>query len=446
MRIRDILSLAVKNILGYKRVMLRIFVSVLTVVVLCASASGFLSAVARELADMRYKYISEACVSVYTASVGYEQSCKEADEVIKTLSGASDVTCRRVMHQYDIGTKEEYAGITASGEDEEAFYCKNLMLTAEGDICRASELDIYQKAYYIYSVDTDYDTLPQNLLLSFERNYPDKTVFWYGENISSDSDVLLSAEFLTDLGFTEEEMGGLIGKRIELKHADDDYAYIDGLTVCGIISPDADNAVFGGMTAAIVTKNYAEKTQLKYMATDINLYYDSFVNAISAEKKANEAGIHASVGIHLAIYERIDRVSSFIEKMLAIILPLICVSMLLSVTSALLLYYSSSRKNTAVIRAMGAGKSSVYLIFLAEAAFVATAAGVAGLLLSVGVNAAFNALLENIFGFSVPIVSGIQIISGTAAWGASLLFTLMLSFISVMKISAAPIERLLKSE
>ena len=52
MKITDILKLAMKNLTGHKRIMLRVAVSVLTVVLLCCSAAVFVSAVTDELSDI----------------------------------------------------------------------------------------------------------------------------------------------------------------------------------------------------------------------------------------------------------------------------------------------------------------------------------------------------------------------------------------------------------
>lgn len=54
MKITDILKLAMKNLTGHKRIMLRVAVSVLTVVLLCCSAAVFVSAVTDELSDIQY--------------------------------------------------------------------------------------------------------------------------------------------------------------------------------------------------------------------------------------------------------------------------------------------------------------------------------------------------------------------------------------------------------
>lgn len=68
MKITDILKLAMKNLTGHKRIMLRVAVSVLTVVLLCCSAAVFVSAVTDELSDIQYKHIDQACATVFVHS------------------------------------------------------------------------------------------------------------------------------------------------------------------------------------------------------------------------------------------------------------------------------------------------------------------------------------------------------------------------------------------
>ena len=179
---------------------------------------------------------------------------------------------------------------------------------------------------------------------------------------------------------------------------------------------------------------------------DVNLYYDSFSKAIDAEKQIEKTGIHISDGFALEKYSKIERVSDFVEKILIIILPLICISMLLSVVSALLLYYSDSMQRTAVLRAMGASAKSVYAIVFAETAIVVFFSGVVGLLLSVGTNIAFSEVLDNYFGFSLPTISGMQFIAGAVSCVFVFIFVLIASFVTTMKTSAMPIDRALKSD
>ncbi len=82
MKITDILKLAMKNLTGHKRIMLRVAVSVLTVVLLCCSAAVFVSAVTDELSDIQYKHIDQACAMVSAYSDTAKQAEDTADDII----------------------------------------------------------------------------------------------------------------------------------------------------------------------------------------------------------------------------------------------------------------------------------------------------------------------------------------------------------------------------
>lgn len=445
MKITDITRLAIKNIIGHKRIMLRVAVSVLTVVVLCSSAVVFMSAVTDKLSDMQCKNIDQACATVFVNADTEKQATDNVNDVISKITTVSEVTACSASYDYNIYTKDELLRSVSVSEDNEDYLVKDMTLIYGDDMQKKAHIDMLRQDRKICAADTQYDIISDNQRISFEHNYPDSRIFLYGRNINGDDEAVISEEFLSDFGFSDEEAEKLIGERITLKRTDGDEIYLDGFTVCGIVSGTAAESVFNG-GSIIITKNGAEKTELSYRDTTVNLYYDSFLKAIEAGEQAEKSGIHVSFGYDLAVYSRIDRVSGFVQKLLSVMLPLICISMLLSVCSALLLYYSDSAQRTAVMRALGLTTGSVYAIVLTETAIVVFFSGIVGLLLSTGVNALYNGLLHNYFGFSVSVISGAQFIAGALSSGFVFVFVLLTSFITTMKISAAPIERMLKSE
>ena len=108
MKITDILKLAMKNLTGHKRIMLRVAVSVLTVVLLCCSAAVFVSAVTDELSDIQYKHIDQACAMVSAYSDTAKQAEDTADDIISKITAVSEVISCNVGYQYNIYTTSEY--------------------------------------------------------------------------------------------------------------------------------------------------------------------------------------------------------------------------------------------------------------------------------------------------------------------------------------------------
>lgn len=444
MKITDILKLAMKNLTGHKRIMLRVAVSVLTVVLLCCSAAVFVSAVTDELSDIQYKHIDQACAMVSAYSDTAKQAEDTADDIISKITAVSEVISCNVGYQYDIYTTSEYLNSVSQSNDSEDHLVKDITLICGDDMKKTASVDMMRQSKYILAVDMRYDVISENQRISFEHNYPDKQIFLYGRNISGDDEVVISEDFLSELGFTREEMERLTGNRVSLKRTDNGEIYLDGFTVCGIASSEAAASVFG--QSLMITKSAAEKTKLCYSDAEVNLYYDSFQKALEACEQAEKNGIHATAGRDLMIYSRIDRVSTFIEKILIVILPLICVSMLLSVASALLLYYSDTAQRIAVMRALGATKTDVYGITLAETVLAVFVSGIVGFLLSVGVNAVYNIWLESYFDLSVQIISTVQLIAGAVSCMFMFACVLTASFVTTIKISSASIDRMLKGE
>lgn len=444
MKITDILKLAMKNLTGHKRIMLRVAVSVLTVVLLCCSAAVFVSAVTDELSDIQYKHIDQACATVSAYSDTAKQAEDTADDIISKITAVSEVISCNVGYQYDIYTTSEYLNSISQSNYSEDHLVKDITLICGDDMKKTASVDMMRQSKRILAVDMRYDVISENQRISFEHNYPDKQIFLYGRNISGDDEVVISEDFLSELGFTREEMERLTGNRVSLKRTDNGEIYLDGFTVCGIASSEAAANVFG--QSLMITKSAAEKTELCYSDAEVHLYYDSFQKALEACEQAEKNGIHATVGLDLMIYSRIDRVSAFIEKILIVILPLICVSMLLSAASALLLYYSDTAQRIAVMRALGATKTDVYGITLAETVLAVFVSGIAGFLLSVGVNAVYNIWLESYFDLSVQIISTVQLIAGAVSCMFMFACVLTASFVTTIKISSASIDRMLKGE
>lgn len=447
MKITDILKLAMKNLTGHKRIMLRVAVSVLTVVLLCCSAAVFVSAVTDELSDIQYKHIDQACAMVSAYSDTAKQAEDTADDIISKITAVSEVISCNVGYRYNIYTTSEYLNSISQSNYSEDHLVKDITLICGDDMKKTASVDMMRQSKHILAVDMRYDVISENQRISFEHNYPDKQIFLYGRNISGDDEVVISEDFLSELGFTREEMERLTGNRVSLKRTDNGEIYLDGFTVCGIASSEAAASVFEQSSMMMmITKSAAEKTKLCYSDATVNLYYDSFQKALEACEQAEKNGIHATVGLDLMIYSRIDRVSAFIEKILIVILPLICVSMLLSAASALLLYYSDNAQRIAVMRALGATKTDVYGITLAETVLAVFVSGIAGFLLSVGVNAMYNIWLESYFDLSVQIISTVQLIAGAVSCMFMFACVLTASFVTTIKISSASIDRMLKGE
>lgn len=444
MKITDILKLAMKNLTGHKRIMLRVAVSVLTVVLLCCSAAVFVSAVTDELSDIQYKHIDQACAMVSAYSDTAKQAEDTADDIISKITAVSEVISCNVGYRYNIYTTSEYLNSVSQSIHSEDHLVKDITLICGDDMKKTASVDMMRQYKRILAVDMRYDVISENQRISFEHNYPDKQIFLYGRNISSDDEVVISEDFLSELGFTREEMERLTGNRVTLERTDNGEIYLDGFTVCGIASSEATASVFE--ESLMITKSAAEKTKLCYSDAEVHLYYDSFQKALEACEQAEKNGIHATAGLNLMIYSRIDRVSAFIEKILIVILPLICVSMLLSAASALLLYYSDTAQRIAVMRALGATKTDVYGITLAETVLAVFVSGIVGFLLSVGVNAVYNIWLESYFGLSVQIISAVQLIAGAVSCMFMFACVLTASFVTTIKISSASIDRMLKGE
>ena len=98
------------------------------------------------------------------------------------------------------------------------------------------------------------------------------------------------------------------------------------------------------------------------------------------------------------------------------------------------------------MRALGATKTDVYGITLAETVLAVFVSGIAGFLLSVGVNAMYNIWLESYFDLSVQIISTVQLIAGAVSCMFKFACVLTASFVTTIKISSASIDRMLKGE
>mgnify|MGYP001340517432 CR=1 FL=1 len=104
------------------------------------------------------------------------------------------------------------------------------------------------------------------------------------------------------------------------------------------------------------------------------------------------------------------------------------------------------RTENSCMRALGATKTDVYGITLAETVLAVFVSGIAGFLLAVGVNAMYNIWLESYFDLSVQIISTVQLIAGAVSCMFMFACVLTASFVTTIKISSASIDRMLKGE
>ena len=128
MKITDILKLAMKNLTGHKRIMLRVAVSVLTVVLLCCSAAVFVSAVTDELSDIQYKHIDQACATVFAYSDTAKQAGDTADDIISKITAVSEVISCNVGYRYNIYTTSEYLNSISQSNYSEDHLVKDITL------------------------------------------------------------------------------------------------------------------------------------------------------------------------------------------------------------------------------------------------------------------------------------------------------------------------------
>ena len=100
MKITDILKLAMKNLTGHKRIMLRVAVSGFDCCVSCCSLQVvFVSAVTDELSDIQYKHIDQACAMVFAYSDTAKQAEDTADDIISKITAVSEVISCNVGYQ-----------------------------------------------------------------------------------------------------------------------------------------------------------------------------------------------------------------------------------------------------------------------------------------------------------------------------------------------------------
>ena len=136
MKITDILKLAMKNLTGHKRIMLRVAVSVLTVVLLCCSAAVFVSAVTDELSDIQYKHIDQACAMVSAYSDTAKQAGDTADDIISKITAVSEVISCNVGYRYDIYTTSEYLNSISQSNYSEDHLVKDITGTRYTEILK----------------------------------------------------------------------------------------------------------------------------------------------------------------------------------------------------------------------------------------------------------------------------------------------------------------------
>ena len=143
MKITDIVKLALKNVIGHKRIMLRVAVSVLAVVVMCSVSVAFMSAVSDKLTDLQYENIDQACAVIFVNSDTEKRSSEEANNIISKINDLTDITSCRVFYNYELYTEKEYLNSMSQSESNDDYMLKGMVLTYDYNKQKTAYLDLF---------------------------------------------------------------------------------------------------------------------------------------------------------------------------------------------------------------------------------------------------------------------------------------------------------------
>lgn len=301
-----------------------------------------------------------------------------------------------------------------------------------------------RQSKYILAVDMRYDVISENQRISFEHNYPDKQIFLYGRNISGDDEVVISEDFLSELGFTREEMERLTGNRVSLKRTDNGEIYLDGFTVCGIASSEAAASVFG-QNSMMITKSAAEKQNSATAMPQYICIMTAFRKRLKRVSKPKKRYSRNCRTQSYDIFKNRQSKCLYRKDSDCYTAAYMCFNAAVGGIRTFAVLFGHRTENSCdesarshkngCVRNNSCGNGSCCFV-----------SGVAGFLLSVGVNAVYNIWLESYFDLSVQIISTVQLIAGAVSCMFMFACVLTASFVTTIKISSASIDRMLKGE
>lgn len=383
MSFANIIKLATQNIIGYKKMFIRIFISVTIILVLSSSAMHIISSMQSAMQDITQTELHTAFLHIMDRDLKYgiEISNEKKEHFISLCSKTDDIA--------DITVKTNYWYF-----DTEQLYSDNdtsINISFDsGDIYNLEKSSYFEPV----AIDLNYSTFHRTNENSINKEKPHLTRYLYGREIAADNEIMIPDSFLKELGIKKEEMASIVGKNITITDVTGEIVFLDNITVVGIYdssfghNDEIDNSLY-------ISSGYAVTTQCLPSYRETQITFNSFNGCKNALELCEKEGINCSESFQLIYYFWLEKIVIFGRELMALILPLIYVVMLLSLFSALYFYHLDAIKRNSLLRVLGAKRKSVNLITLTELLVISLFSAITGFGLSLLTNLLVAKIAEN---------------------------------------------------
>ena len=391
MSFANIIKLATQNIMGYKKMFMRVFISITIISVLSASSMHIISSMQSTMQDISQK-------ELYAATLHFSEfdpMTINSDDVRNRFINL----CSKTDEVADITVKTNYWYF-----DTEQLYSDNdtsINISFDsGDIYNLENSSNFEPV----AIDLNYSTFHRTNENSINKEKPHLTRYLYGREIAADNEIMIPDSFLKELGIKKEEMASIIGKNITITDVTGKIVFLDNITVVGIYdssfghNDEIDNSLYISDKCAAASNCYPyfRKTQITF---------GSFEGCENAQDLCKKEGISLSRNFQQIYLLWLEKIVIFGRELMALILPLIYVVMLLYLFSALYFYHSDAIKRNSLLRVLGTKRKSVNLITLTELLIINLFSAITGFGLSLLINLFVANIAGNVINRVFSVVS-----------------------------------------
>ena len=275
----------------------------------------------------------------------------------------------------------------------------------------------------------------------FEYKFPGEKIILWGDADLSGKGVLVS-DFLLEK-FSLVPGPDLIGKKISIVDTEKGEAVRGEYILKGIINSNYFHTSANRSRGQIfASAEEADETGRMIHRYYTGSYADAYDLVLQFKKDAVE---YAAEEYDLQMFKIIESMDTVVTDVISVIISAIAISMLAGVITSEYFRFQSQRKYRQMLRAVGMRERSLFAVIFTEMLFEVIIAGVLSGALSLIYIIAFNGFLEN-GGIELSLEPEIFLACLGASCAALILFSAVVSFVSVTAVKGEPVPTALASE
>lgn len=463
MKRKNIITLALKNLLTMKKnyIVIMLCYTVITVTIICFGA--YRNSILRETDNIIRMQISNCII--------YTNKPIEKGKYEQVLSR---------LNRYDWPSGRSPEGLELicgekvySGHNTFDFYFGKEFKVTE-------DKNTYSVPFGITAIlPEDDEIFPANQVTEMMTRTRSISPIKYGSKNLGVGKMLITDYMLSKFGVSELEQKEISGKKITIRDKESGIVYINDLEVAGVVNSDlfftrflSQNMINNSSLSQIFVlyedcpdvmktdmtfsekynellfaENYELLDKYTHVGTRIcGCYLRDFSDYFSLADSLSRDGYQITASDTMEMYYGISQQNIVVDSVVSIIMGALIISLLLFVVTAMYFYHLRQYKYRQMLRAIGMRIKDVYFISLAELISCVVVSTVLGLFVSLGIIALFDFYLSEELYVSVELDSWGNVWLFLISLVCLTSFSLIASAVSIHSLRKTPISVSLNSE